>query len=82
MLLFWRDLELHEPGIDSLRLADDVGRRWKERLRHVRYGNHKLGKLREDPNTVLMAVRAFYADLAAWALEDPARWGVWAAPNP
>jgi hypothetical protein len=29
-----------------------------------------------------MAVRAFYADLAAWALEDPARWAVWAAPNP
>jgi hypothetical protein len=25
---------------------------------HVRYGNHRVGSLREDPNTVLMAVRA------------------------
>jgi integrase len=82
VLLFWRDLELHEPGITSLRLADDVARRWKERLRHVRYGNHRVGQLREDPNTILMAVRSFYADLAAWALEDPTRWAVWAAPNP
>lgn len=82
VLLFWRDLELHEPGIDSLHLADDVARRWKERLRHVRYGNHRVGKLREDPNAILMAVRAFYADLAAWALEDPGRWAPWASPNP
>jgi len=81
-LLFWRDLELHEPGINSLHLGDDVIRRWKERLRVVRYGTHGLGRLREDPNTVLIAVRAFYADLAAWALEDPGRWAVWAAPNP
>ena len=82
VLLFWRDLELHEPGIDSLHLADDVVRRWKERLRVVRYGTHGLGELREDPNTVFMAVRAFYGDLAAWALEDPERWAVWAAPSP
>jgi hypothetical protein len=82
VLLFWRDLELHEPGIDSLHLSDDVARRWKERLRHIRYGRHDAGRLREDPNTILMAVRAFYADLAAWALEDPARWATWAAPNP
>lgn len=82
VLLFWRDLELNEPGIDSLHLPDAVARRWKERLRHVRYGNHRVGSLREDPNAILMAVRAFYADLAAWALEEPARWAVWAAPNP
>ena len=29
-----------------------------------------------------MAVRAFYADLSHWALEDPARWARWAAPSP
>ena len=29
-----------------------------------------------------MAVRAFYTDLAHWALEDPSRWAPWAAPNP
>lgn len=82
VLLFWRDLEIHEPGIDSLRLSDDAARAWKQRLRTVRYGNHRVGELREDPNRILLAVRAFYADLAHWALEDPARWGPWAAPNP
>lgn len=30
----------------------------------------------------LAAVRAFYLDLAQWAMDDPARWGVWAAPCP
>lgn len=82
ILLFWRDLELHEPGIDSLHLSVKTARAWKERLKHVRYGNHKIGQVREDPFTILMAVRAFYADLSHWALEDPARWAAWAAPSP
>jgi len=82
VLLFWRDLELHEPGIDSLHLSRDVARRWKERLRHVRYGNHRVGQQRQDPYAILMAVRAFYADLSHWALEDPSRWAAWAAPSP
>lgn len=82
ILLFWKDLELHHAGIDSLHLDDAVARAWKERLRHVRYGNHKLGQERQDPYTILMAVRAFYADLSHWALEDPVRWAPWAAPSP
>ena len=82
VLLFWRDLELHEPGIDSLHLPDDVARRWKERLPHIRYGTNRVGKLREDPNAILMSVRAFYADISHWALEDPSRWAQWTAPNP
>ncbi len=81
-LLFWRDLELHEPGIDSLQLSDDVARRWKDRLHHVSYGSNRAGKLREDPNSILIAVRAFYADISHWALEDPRRWARWVAPNP
>lgn len=83
VLLFWRDLEIHEPGIDSLHLRDDVARRWKTRLSGpVLYGSNRVGKKREDPYTILMAVRAFYADLSHWALEDPARWAAWAAPSP
>ncbi|WP_433323201.1 hypothetical protein [Spirillospora sp. CA-294931] len=27
-------------------------------------------------------LRAFYLDIAQWALEDPARWSPWAAPQP
>src|SRR5207253_11388336 len=30
----------------------------------------------------LVMVRAFYLDLAQWPVEDPARWGPWAAPCP
>ncbi|MFJ4428870.1 hypothetical protein [Streptomyces bobili] len=30
--LFWRDLEIHHPGIDSLRLTAEVAQAWKERL--------------------------------------------------
>jgi Phage integrase family len=30
----------------------------------------------------LIPVRAFYLDLAQWAVEDPARWGPWVAPCP
>jgi len=81
-LLFWRDLEIHEPGIDSLHLSDEVARRWKERLKVVRHGRRHVGKQREDPNAILIAVRMFYTDLNHWAIEYPARWARWAAPNP
>jgi hypothetical protein len=79
--LFWRDLEIHEPGIDSLNLPVEVARRWKQRLSVVRHGAG-AGRPREDFAANLMAVRAFYADLTHWALEDPARWAVWVAPSP
>jgi integrase len=82
ILVFWRDLELHHPGIESLHLPDEVARAWKQRLAHVRYGNRRIGQRREDPHVILMTVRAFYADLTHWALEDPARWARWAVPSP
>jgi hypothetical protein len=82
VLLFWRDLELHEPGIDSLHLSDQMIRDWKQRLTQVRYGSNRLGQRREDPHAIYLAVRAFYADLSHWALEEPARWAHWVAPNP
>ncbi len=82
VLLFWRDLELHCPGIDTLRLDDEVARGWKDRLRVVVHGKQRVGQRREDPNAILIAVRAFYTDINHWATEDPARWGQWAAANP
>ena len=30
----------------------------------------------------MVPVRAFYLDLAQWAVDDPGRWGPWAAPCP
>ena len=88
--LFWKDLETHHPGIDSLRLAPDVAAAWKHRIarKTVRSKNSvgqvvEVESLRSDRGINYLAmVRAFYLDLAQWAMDDPTRWGVWAAPCP
>lgn len=88
--LFWKDLETHHPGIDSLRLAPDVAAAWKQRiaLKKTRTTT-PTGEIVETSTpradhglNHLAIVRAFYLDLAEWAMDDPARWGVWAAPCP
>ena len=77
---FWKDLEAHHPGICSLDLAPEVAAAWK--LRAARKRRPEVnGKARTDPYGVLFAVRAFYLDLAQWALEDPS-WTPWAVPCP
>jgi integrase len=78
--VFWRDLELHHPGIDSLHLAPDVAAEWKQRTMTTTVAGEK--QTRATGLEVLTVVRAFYLDIAEWALEDPARWGPWAAPCP
>jgi integrase len=84
---FWKDLELHHPGVDSLRLPADVAAEWRERLRE----RQPPGTAGRDPGKTvarigyrecLTKVRSFYLDLSQWALEDPARWAVWVAPPP
>ena len=87
--LFWRDLELHHPGMSSLRLAPDVAASWKQRLatktkRSVDDSGAVTHTLIPRVNAVdhLMTVRAFYLDLIEWAVEDPARWGPRAHPSP
>jgi integrase len=82
---FWVDLEAHHPGINNLRLAPEVATAWKARLRTKRARHpDAFGGETERINylDVLSTVRAFYLDLAEWALEDPARWGLWVAPCP
>jgi integrase len=82
---FWSDIEAHHPGIDSLRLDAEVASAWKQRLRTrpARSGEGTGGSVeRLSYLDVLAAVRAFYLDLAEWALEDPARWAPWVAPCP
>jgi integrase len=81
-MLFWRDLELHHPGISSLHLSPEVVAAWKLRLQTISHDPRRVGQQRKVPETTLMHVRAFYADLAAWAVEDPVRWGRFAAPSP
>ena len=84
-LRFWKDLETHHPGIDSLRLPPDIAVGWKQRIqtRTTRTpGGGKQSVAREAAEHILVTVRAFYLDLGQWALDDPARWGPWAVPCP
>lgn len=87
--LFWKDLEIHHPGIASLRLPPDVATAWKLRLQTKTTKTKDPSGLltmvaspRENVRTVLIKVRAFYLDLAQWAADDPARWGPWVATCP
>jgi integrase len=78
--VFWRDLELHHPGISSLHLPPDVAAGWKQRALTATVAGK--AQTRATGLEALTVVRAFYLDIAEWALEDPARWGPWAAPCP
>ena len=87
--LFWKDLETHNPGISSLRLAPDVAIAWKQRLAVKTVSSRDTAgnvtvttSERLSTASVLTAVRAFYLDVAEWAGEDPARWAQWAVPSP
>jgi len=87
---FWQDLERHHPGICTLQLPAEVASSWKQRRR-------TRPKTVTDPATgektqaavprlnyreCLTRVRAFYLDIAQWAAEDAARWGLWVARCP
>jgi integrase len=87
--LFWADLERHHPGIDSLHLPSEVAEAWKQRLRTVsktiRTSDGRAVETRVSRinyRECLTPVRAFYLDLAHWAVEDPARWAAWVVPCP
>ncbi|MDQ0958314.1 hypothetical protein QFZ66_002192 [Streptomyces sp. B4I13] len=78
--LFWADIETHHPGIDTLRIPDDVIDGWKQRL--MTYTD-KSGQVRERRSRidVMMRIRGFYLDIQEWAHEDP-YWAQWAVPSP
>jgi integrase len=86
---FWADLEQHHPGISSLSLPREVAAAWKQRLQTKATattassgGNAVVTAERLSYLDILASVRAFYLDLAEWALDDPARWGPWVAACP
>jgi integrase len=86
---FWADLEAHHPGIDSLHLPAEVADAWKQRLRtktvtvNTAQGDKTVVQApRISYRETLTPVRAFYLDLAHWAVEDPGRWARWVAPCP
>ena len=87
--VFWKDLERHHPGIDSLDLPPGVATAWKQRLRTWQKTTTTAEGVKAAVTVdrigyrqLLTPVRAFYLDLAQWAFEDPARWGPWVAPCP
>jgi hypothetical protein len=86
---FWADLEAHHPGICGLNLPREVAQSWKQRLqtttKTVRTGTGQSTQVavpRLSYRECLTPVRAFYLDLAHWAVEDPGRWAAWVAPCP
>jgi integrase len=86
---FWADLEAHHPAISNLHLPDDVARGWKQRLQTTtKKVRTETGESKEvvvprlSYRECLTPVRAFYLDLAHWAVEDPGRWAAWVAPCP
>ena len=82
--LFWADIEQHHPGICAIGLPDDVARAWKQRLQ-VKDGSGgaaQAGAERVSARHCLTSVRAFYLDIAQWALDDPSRWAQHAVPCP
>jgi hypothetical protein len=84
--LFWADLERHHPGIDSINLTPEVAGAWRHRVscRPAAAGPGGAETLvpRADARSVMMTVRAFYLDIAQWALDEPHRWAQWAVPCP
>jgi integrase len=78
--LFWADIERHHPGISSIHLPDGIARAWKQRLQVKDPEGAAEERIGYQP--CLTVVRAFYLDLAQWALDDPSRWAQWAVPCP
>jgi len=83
---FWKDLEVHHPGIDSLDLTPEVAAAWRNRLLQKQPPGSRTDGGEPIPRIsyreCLVKVRAFYLDLSQWALEEPARWAPWVAPCP
>jgi hypothetical protein len=74
---FWSTIEELAPGQADLRIDGELYRRWREQAA-VRAD----GKGRREFEPILRAIRAFYADLQAWAAAEPGQWAIWVAPCP
>ncbi|MET9425806.1 site-specific integrase [Streptomyces sp. NPDC006540] len=75
--LFWKNVETVNPGQADLRLSHATYEAWKQRMRVKEDGSPRI-----DFDDLLLAVKAFYLDLTAWAAAEPERWAPWAAPCP
>ncbi|MGH3527746.1 MAG: hypothetical protein ACRDS0_34310 [Pseudonocardiaceae bacterium] len=74
---FWSTIENLAPDQPDLRIDVELYRRWRDQV-SVRSD----GKGRREFEPILRAIRAFYADLQAWAAAEPEQWAIWVAPSP
>ena len=74
---FWGDIQAHHPGMSTLKLTPEQAAGWRTRIKTL-----PDGRPRKDWAQIMDRVRTFYNDIAAWALDDPATWAPWVAPNP
>lgn len=65
---FWKPIQEACPGIDTFAVPEKTGKAWKASIR---------AEL-TDPYPFLVAVKAFYLDIAHWATQD-SYWAQWAA---
>ncbi len=74
---FWCAIEKISPDQANLRLSEETYQQWRAELKFKPNGSPRLSQ-----DITLMAVRAFYYDLQAWASENPEQWARWVAPCP
>ncbi|MBF6102380.1 tyrosine-type recombinase/integrase [Nocardia cyriacigeorgica] len=77
---FWASIETINPAQTGLMIDQATYGRWREGLNWIVVKGEV--KQRKDPHAILLHVRALYADIHSWAVEDPATWARWAAPCP
>ncbi|MEV8105772.1 hypothetical protein AB0Q97_26260, partial [Streptomyces sp. NPDC088135] len=65
------------PAQPDLHLSAETFQEWLRRT-----SVKADGTPRRDLDNLILSVKAFYLDLSAWAVAEPERWGMWAAPNP
>jgi site-specific recombinase XerD len=75
---FWADIEQHHPEVNDINLPGDVAQAWKQRIRAK--PPRRAGSTMRHFD-IFIVVRAFYQDIAEWALSDPS-WAEWAVPSP
>jgi len=77
---FWVDIEAIQPGITTLHLPEPTARAWKESVQTVTSVDGST-RPRLSQLGIFVPVRAFYLDIAQWALHEPS-WAAWAVPCP
>jgi site-specific recombinase XerC len=74
---FWMAITQINPAQVDLRVSDETYQQWRAGLRTNPDGSERL-----DIDSQLVAVRALYYDIQAWAAEEPEHWARWVAPCP